>query len=72
MFKKSLFAMSALALVAAPVAAQTVQRTASPVSEDEDLANAGGFPVLLAIAAIAAGAIVIAVDDDDDEDPVSP
>jgi len=72
MFKKSVLAMSALALFAAPVAAQTVQRTSSPVSQDEELASAGGFPVLLAIAGIAAGAILIAVDDDDDDEPASP
>ena len=74
MIKQTVLALSAVALAAAPVAAQTAPRAGSSVSEEENLGAAGSIPVILAIAAVAAGAIIIATDDDDDyEDlPVSP
>jgi predicted metal-binding membrane protein len=68
---RSIAALAALSLVAAPVAAQAA-RTAAPVEHAESLA--GGTTVAWVIAALMViGVVWAVVDDDDDSDlPVSP
>ena len=61
MFRKILLSTSTLVLVAAPVAAQTVERQASPAAGREKLAGVGTMGLLIA-ALLAAGLIIIIAD----------
>lgn len=76
-FTKSLLAVAAAALVAAPVAAQVANaRASAPISAENDLGGDSEIvPALIitAIAGIAMGVLIL-TDDDDDEviEPISP
>jgi predicted exporter len=67
---KSIAALAAISLAAAPVTAQAA-RTAAPVQDAESLS--GGATIAWVIAAIMVIGVVWAIVDDDDDDlPVSP
>ena len=69
--------VAATALIGAPVAAQSVDRTSAKVEQVEGLG--GGFggrgattPLILLLVGVAAVVTLILLDDDDGDSPVSP
>lgn len=69
MGRKSLTALSALALLSTPLAAQAAERAASPVTADEEMVGTGMLVPVAVLVALLVG--VLALDGGDDE-PVSP
>lgn len=75
MLRKTLAAVSAAVLLSAPVAAQSIERSAAPVSNGERIGENGlTLPGALAIFAVWAVGVFVIVEggDDDVELPVSP
>ena len=74
MFRNSPLSLVALGLVAAPVAAQAPQRTASPLSAEEGLGQGSVAAVAISVALFAGllAWIVVEMNEDDEEEPVSP
>jgi len=75
MLRKAALAISSIALVAAPVAAQTIDRSAAPVAASEKFGGENAVPLGLAALAVFAGVVVLLVEDNDDDNvdlPTSP
>lgn len=70
MLRKLLVTASLFSIVAAPVAAQSAPRQASPVAAKENLAGVGTFGILISVAVIAAIALIVSHDKHDH--PTSP
>ena len=69
MMKKFGIVLTGLALVSAPVMAQSA-RTAVPVTGESEVGGGAGIYALAFLAGVAAIIVITVVDDDDDE-PVS-
>jgi hypothetical protein len=70
--RKYLTSVLATALAAAPLTAQAVERSASPVHDSEQIAANPWIPLLVGLAVAIAIALVVLDDDDDDDEAVSP
>ncbi|MEL6237134.1 MAG: hypothetical protein AAFQ90_00935 [Pseudomonadota bacterium] len=64
--KKIVLPLAALALIGAPVAAQSIRATA-PIDAESELDGGPSIFALALVAGIAALGIIAVVDDDDDE-----